>query len=289
MLQKGELEIKDELCIRCQRCVRICLAEIFYKEGNRILVRNEQSCIACGHCVAICPKDAIAHPAFPPSKVHGFAPSDLPEARQLMTLMKARRSNRAFSKQEIPEESLKMIMEAALAAPTARNSRDLHLVLVRNPQVLQEITRFTVETFYKVVKLLDNAFARTLLGGSLKEAYVLLAKFKEQKRRFDSGEDLILRDAKAVLFIYSSKQSRFGKEDCNLAYQNASLMAEALGVAQFYTGFVMAALARDKKERLNAILGLKDVKIHAGMALAMPALKFEKYVEREDMDYLDLR
>lgn len=288
-LSVGELKINDSRCIRCQRCVKICLAGIFYEENGRICTRNESSCIFCGHCVAVCPKDAVEHDAFPNGSVHPFSLADLPSPEQLMLLIKSRRSNRAFSGREIPEESLRMIMEAAAAAPTAQNSRDVHFVLVRKPETLRAVTEYTLDSFMKVVRLLDNPFMRMVLGRKLAGVYKLVPKFKEMYRRFHAGEgDMILREAKAVLFIYSSEKSRFGAADCNLAYQNASLMAESLGVAQFYTGFVMAALERDKKGRLNAILGLKDVKIHAGMALAVPLFRFEKYVDREDLHYIEL-
>ena len=288
-LSVGELKINDSRCIRCQRCVKICPAGIFYEDNGRICIKNESSCIFCGHCVAVCPKDAVEHAAFPNGSVHPFSLADLPSPAQLMLLIKSRRSNRAFSGREIPEESLRMIMEAASAAPTAQNSRDVHFVLVRKPETLRAVTEYTLDSFMKVVRLLDNPFMRMLLGRKLAGVYKLVPKFKEMYRRFHAGEgDMILRDAKAVLFIYSSEKSRFGAADCNLAYQNASLMAESLGVAQFYTGFVMAALERDKKGRLNAILGLKDVKIHAGMALAVPLFRFEKYVDREDLHYIEL-
>ena len=288
-LSVGELKINDSRCIRCQRCVKICLAGIFYEDNGRICTRNESSCIFCGHCVAVCPKEAIEHDAFPNGSVQPFSLADLPSPEQLMLLIKSRRSNRAFSGKEIPEESLRMIMEAAAAAPTAQNSRDVHFVLVRKPETLRAVTEYTLDSFMKVVRLLDNRFMRMLLGRKLAGVYKLIPKFKEMYRRFHAGEgDMILRDAKAVLFIYSSEKSRFGAADCNLAYQNASLMAESLGVAQFYTGFVMAALERDKKGRLNSILGLRNVKIHAGMALAVPLFRFEKYVDREDLHYIEL-
>ena len=279
-LSVGELKINDSRCIRCQRCVKICLAGIFYEENGRICTRNESSCIFCGHCVAVCPKEAIEHDAFPNGSVQPFSLADLPSPEQLMLLIKSRRSNRAFSGKEIPEESFRMIMAAAAAAPTAQNSRDVHFVLVRKPETLRAVTEYTLDSFMKVVRLLDNRFMRMLLGRKLAGVYKLIPKFKEMYRRFHAGEgDMILRDAKAVLFIYSSEKSRFGAADCNLAYQNASLMAESLGVAQFYTGFV---------GRLNSILGLRNVKIHAGMAMAVPLFRFEKYVDREDLHYIEL-
>ena len=288
-LSVGELKINDSRCIRCQRCVKICLAGIFYEDNGRICTRNESSCIFFFFFVAVCPKEAIEHDAFPNGSVQPFSLADLPSPEQLMLLIKSRRSNRAFSGKEIPEESFRMIMAAAAAAPTAQNSRDVHFVLVRKPETLRAVTEYTLDSFMKVVRLLDNRFMRMLLGRKLAGVYKLIPKFKEMYRRFHAGEgDMILRDAKAVLFIYSSEKSRFGAADCNLAYQNASLMAESLGVAQFYTGFVLAALERDKKGRLNSIMGLRNVKIHEGMAMAVPLFRFEKYVDREDLHYIEL-
>lgn len=74
----------------------------------------------------------------------------------------------------------------------------------------------------------------------------------------------------------------FGATDTNLAYQNASLMAECLGVGHFYIGLVCAAIQQDKKNRIARLLGI-DGKIQAGMALGMPEFSFSKYIERKAM------
>ena len=63
-LSVGELKINDSRCIRCQRCVKICLAGIFYEDNGRICTRNESSCIFCGHCVAVCPTGAVSIPEY---------------------------------------------------------------------------------------------------------------------------------------------------------------------------------------------------------------------------------
>ena len=68
-------------------------------------------------------------------------------------------------------------------------------------------------------------------------------------------------------------------DNANLAYQNGSLMAEALGVSQFYMGFVCNAV-RMSKGRLEKRLGIGGT-IHAAMALGMPALRFDNYVDRD--------
>lgn len=89
------------------------------------------------------------------------------------------------------------------------------------------------------------------------------------RREYAEGCDRVLRGATAVLFIHAPRESRFGAEDGNLAYENASLMAEALGVSQIYMGFVLTAVRQDRKAKLAAMLGLGDRRICAVMALGM--------------------
>jgi hypothetical protein len=107
--------------------------------------------------------------------------------------------------------------------------------------------------------------------------------FKNMKRIYDEqGKDVgILRGATAVLLVHAPKTSDFGYVDCQLAYQNASLMAENLGVAQFYTGFVLRAIKK-RKQRLEQKLGING-QIHAGMALGMPLFEYPNYVDRKEI------
>ena len=75
---------------------------------------------------------------------------------------------------------------------------------------------------------------------------------------------------------------RFGAEDANLAYQNASLTAESLGVSQVYMGFVLTAVRQDGKGGLNRMLGLRDRRICAVMALGMPQFRYPNYIDRKE-------
>lgn len=103
--------------------------------------------------------------------------------------------------------------------------------------------------------------------------------FERLLREDAQGHDMILRNAKAVLLIHTPRASRFGCQDANLAYQNGSLMAECLGVSQFYTGFVCSAIQQDRKSHLEKMLGIEG-QIHAGMALGMPAFRYVNYIDR---------
>jgi hypothetical protein len=107
--------------------------------------------------------------------------------------------------------------------------------------------------------------------------------FKKMQEIYnEKGKDIgILRGATAVLLIHEPKVSDSGSENCQLAYQNASLMAENLGVSQFYTGFVLR-IVKKRNQKLEKILGING-KIHAGMALGMPQFEFPNYIDRKDI------
>ena len=68
---RGRLIWNDELCIRCNMCVRDCPAEVLdlveREDGaldakgkpKKDLVAKMYRCIFCGQCEWVCPKDAI--------------------------------------------------------------------------------------------------------------------------------------------------------------------------------------------------------------------------------------
>lgn len=276
-----QIRINQDTCIRCKKCVRICPSALFTLNHEKGIEVCTDNCISCGHCVAICPTDSILHSDFPDSKIHPFDRNLLPGADQVELLIKSRRSNRAFSKEEIPEVLLQKIIEAAHRAPTATNAQEVKMVLVTNPHTLNDISRITIGTFMSIVRMVENPLVKLILKPLMPSSYRYLPVFKQLDEEFRKGNDGILRGAKAVLFFYTDKHERFGCQDANLAYQNASLMAEAAGVAQFYTGFVCSAAGMDRKKKIQQLLGIEG-KIQAGIALGMPSFRFDKYIDKKD-------
>lgn len=249
-------------------------------KGGEIKVVQAENCIVCGHCVGVCPTGAIEHSEFPETKVHAFDYSDYPTAEQMMLLCRARRSNRAFSDKPIPEEWLAQILEAAHCAPTASNAQGVEFTLVTDPVKMGQITSFTLGVFGKALRKLKKPLLRPLVKLMMPDALRYIPVFERLQREYEQGNDLILRKAKAVILIHTPKESRFGCQDANLAYQNGSLMAECLGVSQFYTGFVCSAIQQEGEGGLEKALGIEG-RIHAGMALGMPAFRYVNYMDRK--------
>ena len=276
------IRVNDSSCIRCGRCVKVCPSQIFVQEkaGGDVTLHKPENCIVCGHCVAACPTGSVEHAEFPAERVHAADYAAMPTPEQVELLLAVRRSNRALSKRPVPQEMLDRILAAADRAPTASNARQLGYTLVTDPAQLRAIAEYTLGVFGKLEKRLLHPLVKPWLSRIVPGGYRYVPVFKRLRREYAEGRDRILRGATAVLFIHAPKANRFGAEDANLAYQNASLMAEALGVSQIYMGFVLTALRQDKQEKLAGMLGLDGRRICAVMALGMPQFRYPNYIDR---------
>lgn len=283
------LSIDQATCIKCGKCVKVCPSLIFTQDtkGGEVIPKHIDDCIQCGHCVAVCPTNSVIHQTFPASKVHPIDYAQMPTPEQMLLLTQARRSNRAFSKKPIPQENLDLILEAAHRAPTASNLQLVSFTLVTDPEKLKQITDFTIGIFNDAIKKLENPFLRPLLKRVMPDAYKYVPTFHRLMEQHAQGNDLILRGATAAILIHTPKKCRFGCQDSNLAYQNGSLMAESLGVNQFYMGFVCSATTQPGGDKLAQKLGI-DGRIHAAMALGMPAFRFPNYIDKKDINLTQL-
>lgn len=152
--------------------------------------------------------------------------------------------------------------------------------IFRDSAQLRAVTEYTLGIFGTLEKRLLHPLVRPWLSRLVPGVYRYVPVFKRLRREYAEGRDRVLRGATAVLFIHAPRESRFGAEDGNLAYENASLMAEALGVSQIYMGFVLTAVRQDRKAKLAAMLGLGDRRICAVMALGMPQFRYPNYIDR---------
>ena len=98
--------------------------------------------------------------------------------------------------------------------------------------------------------------------------------------------DPILNGAPVLLAFHARRMDGFGDVNAQLALQNAFLVAHALGVGHFYTGWVVspsrAPMARAWNRRIPDLIGIPPGnELYGALALGYPIPKFKNMIERK--------
>ena len=276
------IRIQETLCRRCGRCQRVCPTSIFGRPDGQVpKVSHPEGCIACGHCVDVCPAEAIVHEAIPLSSTHKVERQLLPTPQSLLELMRSRRSNRTITGQPISPEAMADILEAARYAPTAENTRRVHLTVIDQADQLQAVEDTTMKFFLRLSHVLLSAPVRPFTRRLLPDLYAESPELVRFEQRWKSGERPCSCNATVLLAFSTPKGYDFGPQDANLAYQNASLMAESHGLTQIYMGLILTATRFLSAKRVCKLLHLPEGhRLQALMALGHPQFHYARYTER---------
>jgi nitroreductase len=245
---------------------------------------REGFCISCGHCAAICPEGAIAHMDFPSERIRPIQRAHLPSSRQVIELLRARRSVRVFTDEPVKKDDLEAVIEAARLAPTAHNVQTTAFTVVQSRELLKQIVQLTADFLARTGQQLRNPMARALLhvfsGRELKGALMVLPEFDLIVQAVREGLDPILRGAPCLLVFHAPSETVLPDTNAQLAAQNATLMAQSLGLGSFYTGYVLGASKRDK--RIPQLLSIpRGHHVYAGLALGHPRFEFANWPDRK--------
>ena len=279
---------------RCKKdgiCALVCPKGIFVQREKLTIPEliNKETCIACGHCVAVCPQNAVQHAEFPPTTIRAIPFEQMPTTEQVLTLLKSRRSIRAFRDKPLARDTLETIIQGARFAPSGHNSQSTEFLVVQDRAVLNEVSAAVIEYLKFEIKRFANPIFRTvalaadreLAESGLRE----IPGFKRMIQMFESGDDPILNGAPVLLAFHARRTVGFGDVNAQLALQNASLVAHALGIGHFYTGWVLspcrAPMARAWNRRIPNMLGIPpDNNLYGALALGYPIPRFKNMIER---------
>lgn len=277
-----EITIDEARCKHCNHCVKVCPSAVFTrKRGEAPRVERPQSCIECGHCVDVCKAACIQHSSFAPDKIHEVNRDLLPTPRQLMELIRARRSNRMLTRDAVPQEALDDILEAARYAPTAENTRSVKLTVIRDAEALKTLEDSVMRFFIKLAGVLMSRPIAPITKRVIPDLYKEGLELKRFEQRWCAGEQPCICNATTLICFSAPKGYNFAMHDSNLAYQNASLMAESHGISQIYMGLITVALKMKGGKSAQKLLGIpKGHQLCALMGLGVPAFHYERYTER---------
>ncbi|MDY3892475.1 MAG: nitroreductase family protein [Bacteroidaceae bacterium] len=276
-----QINIDHQRCRHCQRCVQVCPSATLRWTSERVpeMVR-EDHCIGCGHCVDVCEADALHHSLFPADKVHTIDRSTLPSPESLMELMRARRSNRTLTDCPVPQQITDDLLEAARYAPTSENSRKVKVIVLEKEQI-RKLEDTVMRFLLRLASVLMSKPMRPLTKMLLPNLYAEAPELERFRLRWEAGEMPCCCNASSVLVFSAPSGYDFAWQDCNLAYQNVSLMAEAHGISQIYLGLIQITLQFMPRGKVRRLLGLPKGHVpRAFMAIGIPRFKYARYTER---------
>lgn len=131
----------------------------------------------------------------------------------ILEIIKERRSQRVFQKEQISEKELELILEAGRYAPTGGNLQTVHFIVIRNAEILTEITRLVEEEFRKM---------------ELREDLYISVQNGIKKAR--SGSYEFFYEAPVLIVVANKTENQNGMADSACATENMMLQATELGV-----------------------------------------------------------
>jgi nitroreductase len=143
----------------------------------------------------------------------------------------SRRSVRAYTADQVPESTVRGLIDAAVQAPTAIGAQSWSFVVVQNPGRLARLSELTKTDFMQQMAK-DPALYLAVKSNA---SYDLVTRFSDP--RFD-----VFYGATTLIVIGTRATGSFGSADCWLAAENLMLAASALGLGSCCIGAAAGAL-----------------------------------------------
>lgn len=265
-----EYSVDPRQCTGCGLCVNDCPARIIaLVEGKAAIAADRQdACLACQHCLAICPTGAFSILGRRPADSIPLSPPALPSPTAMETLIKGRRSVRAFRDEDLPRELIDRMLAVAWHAPTGGNRQQVHFCVIDHREVMGRMRREVMDT---MVALLD--------AGRIPER---LGYFGQMVSLWKKGIDVIFRNAPHLLIATSPRDGLCPVEDPLIALTTFEFFAATLGVGTLWCGLGRIAFSLVQPELL-ARLGIpEDHQFGYVMLFGKPAVRYARTVQRDD-------
>ncbi len=218
--------VDENKCIHCGLCQKDCVAYVLDMDTlNFPRANRPQQCIKCGHCMAICPVGAISIFNKNPENAEQI---QIQNPDMILNLIKSRRSNRQYKKENVNKETLFKLKDMLKWVPTGCNAHSLYFSFIDDIEVMEEFRNYTNE---KIINALKN-----------KGIKMIADKFTPFLQHFLNGEDIIFRGAPHLVAVSNKVSAPCSKEDAIIALSYFELYAQSLGLGTCWCGFGDIAL-----------------------------------------------
>lgn len=206
----------------------------------------------CGHCFAICPQNAVAISGFD-DEPEAVAIGRRVDSDTLLYQLKARRSMRHFTEEDVSIDDIMQIIEAGRYTPTGSNKQDVSYVVLKDE--IAEYERIALAFLRKAKKVLDV--------------------FSSRFRGIEIDDDFLFKKAPVAIVIKSSSIT-----DGALAASSMELMAQSMGLGVLYSGFFTKAAQSSGalKKKLGVASGEK---VALTLVIGHPAMEYQRTAPKE--------
>lgn len=269
-----KVKIDKDKCIKCGACIKDCITYSLKKDKEgfaQVSSTRESLCISCQHCFAICPTGAISFEEKLPEN------TDTPyysNPEEIFKLIKSRRSIRQYKEDEIPEDLFNKIKQMLPYIPTGCNYNSLHFSIIETKSAMDEIRKYVNQ---KILKLVSNKITAKYAG-----------KFAKFKTAFESGEDVIFRNAPHMVIVSSNIYAPCANVDPIIALSYLELYAQSLGLGTCWCGFAQACfkLLPNLSEKIKIPNGYKPVYV---MLLGYPSVNYHRTILPEEFPITEIK
>jgi nitroreductase len=253
-------------------------------------MEGAQTCITCGHCIAVCPEDAVLYKTEETEHVLEFdsdlnKSSDILSSDQLMTLLRMRRSVRRFKDEPLSNNEISTVLDAMRYAPTAKNLQALHFIVLTDRSVISLLAEKIISFLRMTMRVSDTPGVGWLFRALIKDARLLKDRLvKEDMNRLfegmEKGVDELFYDAPALIIAHTRDPLGVGCSETGIAFAQASLMAEVLGLGTCWIGYAQKALKNSGGAR--KVVGIPSGHNATGvLAIGHPDVKYFRAPSRE--------
>jgi len=162
-----------------------------------------------------------------------------------------RRSIRTYKDKQVPEELIHRVLQAGRFAPSAGNYQPWKFIVVRDPEIISDLTATVRQNCTKLMRMLDyrrpgqgwrrplaNLFIRLMRNALHPTPFGAISLVADERLDLFHG-------APTVIFIFKDTRGVSNPDlDCGIAGQNMVLAAHSMGLGTCWIGFSKLAFQR---------------------------------------------
>ena len=253
------LGIDYDKCINCKLCVKECVRRYSEdQEHDRVVFSDPTgSCSSCGHCIAVCPENAILYEGFKdkPYTFDGIEkPENIASYETVYNMFRAHRSIRHYTKEKVPDDVLKKVIDAMQYAPTGGNIRSENYAIISEENRIKTLSDAVME------ELLKSPGTRSRYEDS----------FVARKKIYTNP---VYFDAPHVIIVFSTQSGMMEWISMGILVTYGRIAAQALGLGTCWNGWTTMAFESNRK--LVKLAGVRGATWGA-FTIGYPDIKFKR-------------